>query len=444
MQNSKNPILDIPQQKPVRAAFIGNIANNFFREVQALRKYSDIDAVLYLHRGPETSNTALPESDDPKLASGYPEWIRVLPELPIFNLVFVLKRLHKSPAFTEFIAELNSYDICIFSSSEVVFIPYLSTTTIYRATGSDLTVFPVLSYQQFLQLRPNHKITLRRQPFKYLRQFMTFYLRRSKYRKALRAASYINASSAKPYQIALKKLGVRENRKIYIFLLTIDTGLFSRDVSKAQRAAVRWGIHDYNFIAFMPSRMMIKNTKVHADTGQWKASEQALHAYKSFLESISKDAKSKVILLIPDRTQSDDLELAKSLIRELEIEDYVMFVQGDSGAGLSRHELIQLYSLSDVVLDDFGAGWYGSVVVEALSCSCPVITHVPKAIMSKFPWHPIQNAKAKEEISEMLRFLYSQPLKKEEIGIQSRRWVEEFHSASTVSDSLANSLKALV
>jgi glycosyltransferase involved in cell wall biosynthesis len=444
-QNNETTIPNIEGQKRIRVAFVGNIANNFFREVQALRNYSDIDAVLFMHHRPETSNTDLPESDDPTLdPEKYPNWLRILPKISGFNFNILTQWIPKSSGFKQLIAELNMYDICVFSGSEVFFIPYVNTKTIYRATGSDLTVFPVLSYQQFFQLRPHKKRKLCKQPLKYFVQLLEYYLTRSSYRKAVHNSNYINVSPAVPYKTALNKLKEKNDRKIDIFSLAIDTSLFYRNASKDGFAAKRWGIVGYEFVALMPSRVMIKNTQVHRDTGQWKASDKAICAFQLFLESLTENEKSKVVLLIPDRTKSDDLEIAKVLISDLGIDKNVLFLKGDAETGLTRNELIQLYSLSDVVLDDFGAGWYGSVVVEAMSCSCPVITYVPKSVMSKFSWHPIQIAKSKEEILKSLLFLYRHADKRQEVANKSRLWVEEFHSEESVSKSLACSLKSLI
>jgi glycosyltransferase involved in cell wall biosynthesis len=444
-QRIETPSTNSEMHRRIKVAFVGNIANNFFREVQALRKYSDIDAVLFLHHGPETSNTDLPESDDPTLdPEKYPAWLRKLPKLSGINFNVLTQWIPKSPEITKLIAELNLYDICVFSSSEVFIIPYINTKTIYRATGSDMTVFPVLSYQQYFQLRPLKKRKLNIMPLRIFVQILKYYLVRSNYRNAVRASSYINATQAAPYQTALNKLRINNDLRIDIFALAIDTSLFRRQASNGEMAAERWGIKGYEFIVLMPSRVMIKNTQIHRDTGQWKASDIAICAFHSFLKSLNKKERSKVILLIPDRTQSDDLEVAKALISDLGIEKNVLFMKGDSETGLTRHELIQLYSLADVVLDDFGAGWYGSVVVEALSCACPVITYVQNGVMSKFPWHPIQVAKSKNEILKSLQFLYRNVDMRQRIAADSRRWVEEYHSEKSVSKRLACSLKSLI
>ena len=435
---------DCAQKNPIRVAFVGNIANNFFREVHALQRCTDIDAVLYMASEPGTSNTELPESDDPKLAGNYPDWIRILPKLPLLSPALYFRWWPKPSSICKLFAELDSYDICILSGLEVIFIPHLSTKTIYRATGSDLTVFPIFSFKEYCQLRPNISPSLFRNPLKFIHQFISYNLMRAAYRKAIRSANYINSSPADPYRIALDELGVSKKRRIDMFLLAINTRLFLKDANKAAKAASRWGIEGFNFVVFMPSRLMIRDTNLHVRTGQWKASDQAIYQYKALLESLSDEERSKVILLIPDRTHSDDLQLAKKLICNQKIEENVMFLKGDSQAGLTRDELIQLYSLSDVVLDDFGSGWYGSVVVEALACSCPTITYASEAVMERFPWHPIQIAKTSEQIYQSLKFLYSHAEKRKDIANRSRLWIEEFHSEKSVSKKIACSLKVLM
>lgn len=84
------------------------------------------------------------------------------------------------------------------------------------------------------------------------------------------------------------------------------------------------------------------------------------------------------------------------------------FIRGEESVALTKPEMIELYSLASVCMDDFGTGgWFGSVVVEALSCSCPVITWVsPEFMEEHYEWHPILLAQTKAEIKEQLIKIY--------------------------------------
>ena len=57
----------------MKIAFYGNICNNLYIVCKAFKKYSDIDAHLYLADDADIQNR--PESEDPELESNYPYWI---------------------------------------------------------------------------------------------------------------------------------------------------------------------------------------------------------------------------------------------------------------------------------------------------------------------------------------------------------------------------------
>ena len=101
--------------------------------------------------------------------------------------------------------------------------------------------------------------------------------------------------------------------------------------------------------------------------------------------------------------------------------------------------------MSSVVLDDFGAGWYGSLVVEALSCEVPVISHVPDDVMSEmFEWHPIQNAASSEDIMFALLSLYRNKDLRSELAIKSRTWVLQYHSNQAIKTRLRSGLQSIL
>ena len=80
----------------MKIAFVGNIANNFYREVKALQNSSIISADLFLVHS-SCDNTVLPESDEPELRDNYPIWIIQYcgfktSKLAIFTFIIGFKR----------------------------------------------------------------------------------------------------------------------------------------------------------------------------------------------------------------------------------------------------------------------------------------------------------------------------------------------------------------
>jgi hypothetical protein len=90
-----------------------------------------------------------------------------------------------------------------------------------------------------------------------------------------------------------------------------------------------------------------------------------------------------------------------------------------------------LYAACDVVADDFGAGWFGSIVVEAAASSKPVVTYVDETVMGDlFTWHPILNRRLPADIASTFLSLYRSKYLLSETGRISRIWFEEFFSST--------------
>ncbi len=427
----------------IRVAFVGNIVNNFFREASILQNSKGVSCDLFLYHDCNTPNTELPESDIPGFK--YPQWIKHLPEysrasiLSCFLPKSIARRCFKS--FYKLINDLNSYDLCIFSGPELVILPFVSTKTVFRATGSDLTVFPVMSFRESNLLRYQSKSLIER--FKTPLNFLLYYIKRNSYRKGVFNADFIDANES-PYIWALKRLGNIKAKKLNFFKLAIDTKIFFH-YQNNKPFLKKWNLTKKNFIVFMPSRIMISDSYLHKVTGQWKASDEAIIGFRKFLDKLNNDEKKMVILVIPDRTRSDELEKAKKLIQDLKLTENVRFTKGEAEEGLTRSELIELYNCSDVVMDDFGAGWFGSVVVESAACGCPILTYVREESMrKKYSWHPFQVARKSHEISQVMEKLYRDYSYRLLVSEKSINWINEYHSPSAIKDTYIKNFRAMV
>jgi hypothetical protein len=91
--------------------------------------------------------------------------------------------------------------------------------------------------------------------------------------------------------------------------------------------------------------------------------------------------------------------------------------------------MVALYSASDLVVDEFGVGWFGSIVVEGTACSKPTMCYLDeKGIQKMYPWHPIISVNTPETIAEEIAKLYFDRKYANQKGEDSRRWAETFHS----------------
>ena len=126
----------------------------------------------------------------------------------------------------------------------------------------------------------------------------------------------------------------------------------------------------------------------------------------------------------------DDLHKSQELISRLGIKDHVVWVQP-----VPKRQLIQLYNFSDVVLDQFTLGSWGTSTPEAMACGKPVImfynTHYINRCFNSLP--PILNSHTPSDVCESLCILLDESVRKQ-IGNNSREWIKKTHSPKLVAE----------
>lgn len=424
-----------PQRK---IALVGNIANNFFREALALRKAGQIDVTLYVDKSPGVHPTALPETEFPAYKDAYPHWIREFPSLDGRETELIRRgRVDLLSASTsKLIEELNTFDVVTVSAVGLFLAPALKTKTVFRPTGGDLTVLPFLSRTivNLIQYYPRWWRLF------WPRRFLSIMLQPRLWQASIESVDYIAVNKRAPFLLALKKLKVSQHRIIPGIDLAIDTATFrsvkeSRLAISATISKQIGSIREEKFIVLLAGRYMARASRSARLSGDWKGSDQAIIGFRNFLEVLPENSRGSVELWILDSQMSPQISEAKKLVRKLGLDNNVRFVQGASRVALTRHELVELYSLASVCLDDFGAGWFGSVVVEALSCECPVITWVSPDFMDEYyAWHPILLAQFANEIAGRLESLFHLDADSySKLRSSSRKWIElNFTEQNTV------------
>lgn len=409
-----------------KVAFIGNIGNNFFREVGGIRKFSRLQADLFFENGPDIRTIDKPWGEDPGLVKKLPNWIIAYKEprfreiiLGFIGLEFCLST--KSKALVKKLAE---YDLLIFSGNAISHINLISNKSVIRPTGSDMTVLPILKSKDY------NTLTGRKISIFYPLRFLKWYLRKLIFKLAYKKANYVFLDKSKPFIRASEKLQIPTTKILNHPRLAINTDRFKRrNISERRKIYEKWGLTSTDFLVFFPSRIMIKKTPIHESTGQWKASESALWGFKSMLGKLTNTDKAKVKILIPYREESPCFEEAMNILKKGDMLENATILRRNQQISLSRIELIEIYSISSVVLDDFGVGWYGSTVVESLSCECPVISHVEKNYLDSFcAWHPLQLAQTAQEISIQLIRIHQSKLLLTKLRKSSRKWIKQYHS----------------
>lgn len=100
---------------------------------------------------------------------------------------------------------------------------------------------------------------------------------------------------------------------------------------------------------------------------------------------------------------------------------------------MSKPELISLYRRSDVVLDQFVLGSYGTSAPEAMSCGKPVIMHLVEDLNTRAfgEMPPVINVRTQEAITNTLASLDRQKML--ELGRRGREWILKKHSLEAVA-----------
>jgi len=429
----------------MRIALVGNIANNYFREGQGLQKIPGVQADLFLVSG-EQDLTQLPESDNPSLAGAYPDWIRMCDGFKASRMALLvatigirgpLKRLNH-----ELITKLNGYDICFFSTWGVNIIPLINSKSVFRATGADLTVYPIFTYKELAELSADSRGG---SVFGVLRSRLQYGLTKRLSRQAIRSADYISMVKLPFFTQAADKLGIPEAKRISNSGLAIDLGIFRKREGAEDTAFSRWGIPRGDFVVSLPSASRIRTSASIDRAGQTKASDKAILGFSRFVSQLTEKERTHVRLIIPDRPIWPDFQKVKELVSKNGLETYTIFAPGNGEQGLDRDQMVDLYSISDVVLDNFGVGWFGSLVLEALACEATVVTHlVDEWAESIYDWHPILTASTEEEISKQLLWVFRNPTLASEQGALGRQWITQNHSQAVVGTQIVALAKGLL
>jgi len=402
----------------MKVAFYGNICNNFYTLAKALRKEMNVDAHLYLNLKTDIQNR--PESDDPHLKNNYPEWIHCSKHWDPF--LFLLR------GDRTFINELNKYDIVFLSQLGIIFSPFLKGKTMFYVTGGDLTQTPFPLKFLSLYKKVTHKLVW----------IYIGYMQR----RGIKHSTTILTQPFYPFVNALNKIRINNSQisKCY-FPILMDTDVITSNENALEEidAYNKALLAPFNFIILHPSRINLNQSKANIDSGQWKGNDNLFQALAIFID---KYKVSDVCIAMPDRTVSPDIQKAKIIIKQLAIEKNMVWLRPPTPEGFPRKELMNFYSIADIVADEFATGWFGSIVVEGMACGKPTFCYVDEEVMKQlYPWHPIISAREPEHLADLIAEFYFNKEKRVQHGKLSRQWVEKFHSVKYGTDIYINNFK---
>lgn len=406
----------------MKIALFGNVANNFYRLGKALNDIPGYEPVLLLSENEELVN--LPTHDDPSLEGHVPDWVK-------FNDKFHLKEMffhHRGPLLNE----LKRADVVILSSMNVIASLFLrKQRVLFFATGGDLTVFPFWRRQARFIIEQREAVSLRTL-VSLARAFPLSFLMKA----AIRSCDYIVVNPFLPFSLAVRKLKIPVRNQMDVYLpVAIDTDNFylreRADLKLDENSLALFEQFEFKILA--PSRLLTNDHPDYIESGQYKQNDLMLDVMVSLLKSYP---TLSVGLFFIDRGKEDRGETLKmkNRIQDLQLSDKVVWLKPKNGSAFNRAELIDFYCMSNLVVDEFGVGWFGSVSLEALSCSRPVLCYVDEIVMKKlYPWHPFISSLDVEEIAQRVHDLLTSPEKAQALGEKGRFWIETFHSSKAIS-----------
>ena len=386
----------------VRIGLFGNVANALFELARELRSIEGFDVHLFV----PDRDVYRPEHSDPSLLDGYPPWIHGGP--------WITPRSVLAPWRSPIVAELSQFDLLIVSGPGPLYAQFASTPWCWFVTGADLTVKPF--------------------PLTFWRRYPTWTHRAGELvggvwqRRAARRADELWIQPFAPMVDAVRRLGIADDRVSHrYFPLVVDTDLFTPDhqlVAPDDPAVV--AMAEADFCVLHPSRLVIEASEPLRRTGQWKANDVLL---RGFAQLVRRQVVDRPLLVMP-LLSGGDVDLARRIIAEEGIDDFVHWAVPPQPEGYPRHRLVDLYSVADVVADDFGAGWFGYVALEGAAMARPVVTHLDARAMAElYPdGHPFCEAADPVAVADRLEELAGDPAQRARIGEEGRRWILRHHT----------------
>jgi glycosyltransferase involved in cell wall biosynthesis len=407
---------------------MGNVNNNFLLLANILTEFLDNDIRIYLKKDVfmETpQHDFYHDSKYERITFVYVSNFR------FFSIKFM-------PFLAKYFFDINFSDIVIFSGDFVSLSTFLDASTIFYPTGYDLTRGPFLwsdfiSSVKFMKMRNISKIL----------KNINFVIYQYWHAKGIKQSKLLLSKCFLPFYYAYKELGVLQTDRCVDAYLpwAISEDVFLHFRSSLSNDAISLINQDVDTIkVFMPARLFIAEVDELRPTGLWKNLGIAIEGFAEAYHRIN--SSLPLVLYLIDRNSSPDISIARSKINQLKIDNAVRWLVPKDRRGFSRPEMMNLYGAMDIVMDDFGAGWFGGVALEALIAECIVINNVSPHLMTKlYGENPFYFATNSKDIANHIIYFAENPAEMHAAKLFSREWINGHHSASDIYQAFLKVLK---
>ena len=201
-------------------------------------------------------------------------------------------------------------------------------------------------------------------------------------------------------------------KRLEFIPLPVDINLYKASKNKNMESERQ---KEKKFTIFMPSRQ------------EWRV-KGTHHFIYAFARAIT-NANMKLIIT----EWGVDMKRTKALVKQLKIENSVDYVPV-----ANKMQVQERIHNADIVADQFTAGTFASVSLEAMSCEKPVLVYIKKKEHNDYfgAIPPVINCQSIQSIENSLLELYENQKKIRRIGVASRKWVEEKHSPSVIFERM--------
>lgn len=183
-------------------------------------------------------------------------------------------------------------------------------------------------------------------------------------------------------------------------------------------------LHGQDFVVFHPAR---HHWDKHRDPSWEKGNDKIIAGFARF----KKTASVKTVLVLTEWGLT--IENSRRLIKKLGIEDAVVWIPV-----LPNQHMIEMISLSHVVVDQIGVGAFGSLAAKSLMCGKATLCHIDpephRACFDVIP--PLISVESHVDVADCLQQLASDISYRNRVEKESREWYVQHHSNKLIAERL--------
>lgn len=90
---------------------------------------------------------------------------------------------------------------------------------------------------------------------------------------------------------------------------------------------------------------------------------------------------------------------------------------------------------ADIIVDQLNMGYYGTMSIEGMAMGKPVICWINPLYKKYYQNCPIVSA-SRKNVYQKIKFLLDNPVKREKIGIEGRKYVEKYHDSMKIAKEM--------